>query len=142
MNIINFVETYQIDGLPHESVSLAFLRLSFQCPLSFLDLSALSVVSFSLFPLYWITMNSDSPLSPADATRIRVTDGKRRRKRKGCWFLNQKSCEGCWWKLKGNFSSHTIQHKAQNSTGKKSHGTMAGVKQQEFGDPCGGHVVD
>jgi hypothetical protein len=81
-----FVETYQSERLPHGSVFLAFLRLSLLCPPYFVRLSALSLVASSLSSLYLTTMKSDSPLSPADATRSLVTNGKIQRMTKGKAF--------------------------------------------------------
>jgi hypothetical protein len=88
-------------------------------------------------------MDSGSPSSPADATMSLVTDGKCRRTKKGKAFGSptKKSGKVCWGRLKGNFSHRIIQHKAQHSTEAKARGATAGVKQQGYGDPRGGHVV-
>jgi hypothetical protein len=130
-----FVETYQSNLLPTESVFGAFLRLS---P------SVSTILHPSLQPLFgsflslslsWTTVDSGSPSSPVDATSSLVTDDKRRRTMKGKAF-------GSPTKKLANSVGHTIQHKVQNSTGTKARGTTTGVKQQEFGDSCGGHVAD
>jgi hypothetical protein len=139
-----FVETYQNDCLPQESV---FILLS---PFS----SVSAVLSPSLFPLFGIpflsletTMNSNSnsnsPSSPADALGASLpTANAVGRQKKRLLVPQPKYGEACWGQLEGNLGCRTIQHKAQNSTGVKSRGTKAGVKQHGFGDPCRGDMVN
>jgi hypothetical protein len=87
-------------------------------------------------------MDSDTTSSPVDAPRSLVTAGKRHRTTKGKPSVpNQKAGDARWGWRKGNVNHRTIQQKSQKSTEAKAHGMMAGVKQQGYGDPCGGNMV-